>query len=219
MNAGEKVFVSWSGGKDAYLALLKAREAGLQPGCLLTFINKDSCSMSHNLPVELLSGQARALNLPQILEPVTWDSYEETFHRVSCELKQKGFTGGVFGDINITEHRHWLEKACARVAVNCYLPLWGLQEEDILSELLALKAELLIVALRKDLLEDKWLGRLLNVDFIQEVKCRGLSPCGESGEYHTLVVNGPLFKEKLEVEVSGYRSEEKVIFLDYFVKK
>ena len=75
------------------------------------------------------------------------------------------------------------------------------------------------MALRKDLLEDKWLGRLLNVDFIQEVKCRGLSPCGESGEYHTLVVNGPLFKEKLEVEVSGYRSEEKVIFLDYFVKK
>ena len=65
MNAGEKVFVSWSGGKDAYLALLKAREAGLQPGCLLTFINKDRCSMSHNLPVELLSSQARALNLPR----------------------------------------------------------------------------------------------------------------------------------------------------------
>jgi diphthamide synthase (EF-2-diphthine--ammonia ligase) len=46
-----------------------------------------------------------------------------------------------------------------------------------------------------------------------------LSPCGEAGEYHTLVVNGPLFKEKLEVEVSGYRSEEKVIFLGYIVKK
>lgn len=219
MSAGEKVFVSWSGGKDAYLALLKAREAGLQPGCLLTFINKDSCSMSHNLPVELLSGQARALNLPQILEPVTWDSYEENFHRVSCELKQKGFTGGVFGDINLVAHRHWVEKACARADISCYLPLWGLQEEDILSELLALKAELLIVALRKDLLEDKWLGRLLDDDFIQEVKSRGLSPCGEAGEYHTLVVNGPLFKEKLDVDVSGYSSEEKVIFLDYFVKK
>lgn len=209
------MFVSWSGGKDSYLSLLKAREAGMQPGCLLTFVGKNGYSMSHGLPVELLAKQAQALGLPQVLEQVTWEEYADSFHRASCALRTKGFTGGVFGDINLPEHRSWIEKACQRAAVNCYLPLWGLPEEDILAELLSRKVELLIVALRKDLLEEKWLGRLLDAQFIQELKNKGLSLCGEAGEYHTVVINGPLFRERLDIAFSGYRSVEKVLFLDY----
>lgn len=214
---GEKVFVSWSGGKDSYLSLLKAREAGMEPGNLLTFVNKEGCSMSHGLPLQLLKNQARALVLPQVLEPVTWGEYEDSFHRVAGELKLKGFTGGVFGDINLPEHRSWVENACSRAAVNNYLPLWGMEEEDILAELLQRNAELLIVALRSDLLAEKWLGTILGRAFIQELKNKGLSSCGEAGEYHTLVIHGPLFKKRLEVKFSGYRQVEKVSFLNYIL--
>ncbi|HAP32262.1 MAG TPA: hypothetical protein DCQ14_04310, partial [Firmicutes bacterium] len=86
-----KVFVSWSGGKDSYLSLLKAAEEGLEIGSLLTFIQQDeACSMSHGLPLPLLQKQARALGVPHMAEPVVWKSYEEGFQRVVTELKQQG---------------------------------------------------------------------------------------------------------------------------------
>lgn len=187
----------------------------MQPGSLLTFVGKNGYSMSHGLPVELLSKQAQALGISQVLEPVTWGEYEEGFQRAAGELKKKGFTGGVFGDINLPEHRTWLEKACQKASLNCYLPLWGLSEEDIIAELLARGAELMIVAVRKDLLDIKWLGRLLDESFIRELKGKGLSLCGERGEYHTLVIFGPLFKKRVDILFSGYRSVEKVAFLNY----
>lgn len=213
--AKEKVFVSWSAGKDCYLALLKAQEDGLEPAALVTFVQKEGRSMSHGLPRKILTRQAEALGIPVILEPVTWTSYEKGFQRVTEELWQKGFTGGVFGDINLKEHRQWVEDACSWSAINCYLPLWGMDEEAVVSELLERGARLLIVALRGDLLARKWLGRMLNEEFIQELKDKDLSPCGESGEYHTLVVNGPLFKQKLEVDFNGYRQEGKHLLLEY----
>lgn len=213
--AKEKIFVSWSAGKDCYLALLKAWEAGLDPAALVTFVSKAGHSMAHGLPREILIRQAEALCIPAVLEPVTWSGYEEGFQRVTGELRKKGFTGGVFGDINLWEHRQWVEKACSQAAMNCFLPLWRMAEEAVVSELLHRKARLLIVALRGDLLAEKWLGRFLDEEFIQELKDRGLSPCGEGGEYHTLAVYGPLFKQQLEVDFTGYRQEGKHLFLNY----
>lgn len=211
----EKVFVSWSAGKDCYLALLKAKEACLDPAALVTFIAKEGHSMAHGLPREILLRQAEALCIPAFLEPVTWPGYEKGFQRVAGELRQKGFTGGVFGDINLEEHRRWVENACSRAGMNHFLPLWGMTEEAVVSELLYRGAELLIVALREDLLPGKWLGRILDETFIRELKDRGLSPCGEHGEYHTMVVNGPLFNQKLGIDFTGCRHKGRHLFLNY----
>jgi uncharacterized protein (TIGR00290 family) len=212
----DKVFVSWSGGKDSYLSLLKAAEAGLTIGSLLTFIQEDqACSMSHGLPLTLLQKQSRALGIPHIAEPVVWKSYEKGFQRVVAELKQQGFSGGVFGDINLPEHRQWVEQACHRADIMPYLPLWGMDEEAVLAQLLEKKAELLIVAVRGDLLAEKWLGSYLGQEFIHELIDRGISLCGERGEYHTLAVYGPLFSERLEVKIKGTRRKDNVLFLDY----
>ena len=212
----EKIFVSWSGGKDSYLSLIKAREAGLKIGSLLTFIGKDvERSMSHGLPLELLQRQSHALGIPHVLEPVSWDDYEQGFQRVVGELTEKGFTGGVFGDINLLGHRQWVEEACRKAGINPYLPLWGMEEEAVLAELLSHNAELLIVALRPDLLDAKWLGRILGQDFIRELTAAGLSPCGERGEYHTMALFGPHFKKKVELQYQGTRQSGNVLFLDY----
>lgn len=217
---GKKVFVSWSGGKDSYLSLIKAKAAGLEPCCLVTYINgEQACSMSHGLPLPLLQKQAQALGIPHLAEPVTWDSYEKGFHRVVSALREEGYSGGVFGDINLPEHRQWVEEACARAQITPHLPLWGMEEEEVLEALLDNDAELLIVALRADLLAEKWLGTTLGREFINELTARGMSPCGERGEYHTMAINGPLFKERVEVQVRGTRPSpgSQVLFLDYLL--
>jgi uncharacterized protein (TIGR00290 family) len=212
----EKVFVSWSGGKDSYLSMLKAAEEGLEIGSLLTFIQEDqACSMSHGLPLPLLHKQSKALGIPHIAEPVVWKSYEKGFERVVTKLKQQGFSGGVFGDINLPEHRQWVEQACRKTDIKPYLPLWGMDEEDVLAQLLERKAELLIVAIRSDLLAEKWLGGYLGQEFIHELKSKDISLCGERGEYHTLAVYGPLFSERLEVRIKGTRRNGKLLVLDY----
>lgn len=212
----EKVFVSWSGGKDSYLSMLKAAEEGLEIGSLLTFIQEDqACSMSHGLPLPLLHKQSNALSIPHIAEPVVWKSYEKGFERVVTKLKQQGFSGGVFGDINLPEHRQWVEQACRKTDIKPYLPLWGMDEEDVLAQLLERKAELLIVAIRSDLLAEKWLGRYLGQEFIHELKSKDISLCGERGEYHTLAVYGPLFSERIEVIIKGTRRNGKLLVLEY----
>ncbi|MEW5922254.1 MAG: diphthine--ammonia ligase [Bacillota bacterium] len=215
---GNKVFVSWSGGKDSYLSLIKAKAAGLEPGSLFTFINRDqACSMSHGLPLQLLQRQARALGIPHVAEPVTWEGYEKGFHRVVAGLRQEGYGGGVFGDINLPEHRQWVEQACSKAGITPYLPLWGMAEEEVLAQLLEENAELLIVALRSDLLEEKWLGSILGQEFIRELRARGISLCGERGEYHTMALDGPFFQERVEVKIKGTRPSGQVLFLDYLL--
>lgn len=212
----EKYFVSWSGGKDSYLSLIKAKETGLEISNLVTFIGQDrERSMSHGLPLPLLQKQSHALGIPHVLEPVTWDSYEKGFQRVVAELVEEGVTGGVFGDINLPEHRQWVEEACRSAAIKPYFPLWGMEEEEVLGQLLALNVELLIVALRSDLLDAKWLGRILGQDFIRELTAAGISPCGEHGEYHTMALFGPLFKERVELKPKGTRQRGQVLLLDY----
>lgn len=211
--SGKKVFVSWSGGKDAYLALLKAGEQGLNVYTLATFISTGGKSMSHSLHPGLLQEQAAALGLPLEVERVTWESYEDGFMRLTSRLKEKGIRGGVFGDINLSQHREWVEKACGRVALAPYLPLWGMEEKEVLAELLGRGARLVVVSLRSDLLDEKWLGKEIDDDFCEMCVRKGISPCGENGEYHTLVVDGPLFKSPVQFSDGGTFKEKNHLFL------
>lgn len=210
---GEKVFVSWSGGKDAYLALLKAREQGLNVYTLATFISTGGKSMSHALHPGLLQEQAAALGLPLEVERVTWESYEEGFMRLAGRLREKGIRGGVFGDINLPQHREWVEQACERAGLSPHLPLWGMDEKEVLAELLNRGARLVVVSLRADLLEEKWLGKQIDEGFCEMCARKGISPCGENGEYHTLVVDGPLFKSPVQFCDSGTFKEKNHLFL------
>lgn len=193
----KKAYASWSGGKDCYLALQKAMEQGLSVTTLVTFINEEGRCMSHGIDTVVLHRQARALGLTLKTVPVSRKEYDQGFINVTTDLKEEGVTGGVFGDINLPEHRQWIESRCRRQSITPFFPLWGMEETAVVRELLARKAHLLIVALRSDLLDEKWIGRELDEQFLQLCLERGLSPCGENGEYHTLAIGGPLFREHL----------------------
>ena len=198
-STSEKVFVSWSGGKDSYLSLLLAREKGLNIACLLSFVGTDGSSRSHGLDTEILKRQADLLGITLETETVTWESYEKGFEKAVKRLKrERSITGGVFGDINLVEHRQWIEKISERCGINYNLPLWLMEERSVSEELIRRGGKAMLVAIRSDLVDEKWLGKLIDQSFIDYcIKC-GISPCGEGGEAHSLVIDGPLFRESLK---------------------
>jgi diphthine-ammonia ligase len=207
--AGDRVFVSWSGGKDSYLSMLMAQEQGFEIACLLSFVGGDGYSRSHGLKTAILSQQAAALGLPLHTEEVTWESYEAGFERAVIELKEKySLNGGVFGDINLEEHRQWVEKMTERCGIKYNLPLWLMEEQAVSEELLRRGGKALIVAIRSDLIGQEWLGRVMDHDYIEYCISIGISPCGEGGEAHTLVVDGPCFMKPLDYKTGSIRTRE-----------
>lgn len=207
--SGDRVFISWSGGKDSYLSLLRAGKQGLEVACLLSFVGSEGYSRSHGLKTAMLQKQAKALGIPLHTEEVTWESYETGFERAVKLLKEKyAIKGGVFGDINLEEHRQWVEKMAERCAIDYNLPLWQMEEQAVSEELIRLGGKALIVAIRSDLIEEKWLGRIMDEDYIKYCLEIGISPCGEGGEAHTLVIDGPLFSKPLDYSAGSVRSKE-----------
>ena len=196
-----QVFTSWSGGKDSCFAFYQASADGLKVRCLLNMITKDGKrSWTHGLSTELLQIQSRAIGIRLVQRQTTAANYETEFKDVLLTLKGEGITGGVFGDIDVEEHRQWIERVCQQGGIMPYLPLWGRNQEKIMRDFIDAGFEAVIVAAKADLLDEKWLGHKVDLDFLSEQKKKtDITPCGEVGEYHTLVIDGPLFKERLEI--------------------
>ena len=198
------VFVSWSGGKDSCLACHRAVANGLKVCYLANTVTEDGQrSRSHGISAEVLRVQAQAIGVPLVQCPTSWENYEAEFKRMLRALKQEGVEGGVFGDIDFNEHRQWVERVCREVGLTPHLPLWGENQERILGEFIALGFESVVVAARADLFGEEVLGRKVDLDFVKYLdklsEKKSITPCGEAGEYHTLVIDGPLFKKRLEI--------------------
>ena len=199
-----QVFMSWSGGKDSCLACYLATTKGLKVSCLANMITEDGqMSMTHGQSSELLQVQSRAIGIPLVQRRTTWNGYEAEFKEMLRAFKREGINGGVFGDIDLDEHREWVERVCREVDVTPHLPLWGQRQENLLRDFVDLGFEAIVVATRADLLGEEWLGRRIDPGFISELlelqETKKITPCGEAGEYHTLVVDGPLFQQRLEI--------------------
>ena len=193
-----KVFSSWSGGKECALATHKAISQGLEVSYLVNFISEDGeRSRSHGIKASVLALQAEAIGIPLIQVKTSWENYEENFKKVVKELLQdKGIEGGVFGDMDLEEHREWVERVCGEVGIKAFLPLWGMEAEELVKEFLNLKFRAIVIATR---LEEGLLGKVLDKALVRRISQLGSHPCGESGEYHTFVTGGPIFKRALKV--------------------
>ena len=199
-----EVFTSWSGGKDSSFACYRAVASGLKVRYLLNMITEDGKrSWTHGLSTELLQVQSQALGIPLVQRRTTMASYEAEFKDVLLTLKQEGVRGGVFGDIDLDEHRQWIERVCHDVAITPYLPLWGQAQQKILTDFIDLGFEAVVVVAKADLFGEEWLGRKVDLDFLKELdelrETKDITPCGESGEYHTFVTDGPLFNQRIEI--------------------
>ena len=199
-----QVFTSWSGGKDSCLACYRASINGLKVRYLANTVTEDGKrSYSHGLLAEVLQIQSQAIGIPLVQRRTSRDNYEAEFKSMLRAFKQEGVEGGVFGDIDFNEHRQWIDRVCQEVDITPHLPLWGESQGKILRDFIDLGFEAIVIATKADLLGEECLGRRVDLDFLKLLEelreTKGITPCGEAGEYHTLVINGPLFQKRIDI--------------------
>lgn len=193
-----KVVVSWTGGKDCCLACHKARSEGFEILYLLSFHDTKKMG-AHTIPRQLLVAQSQAMEIPLIHRDFV--SYEEEFKQVVRRLQGEGagIDGAVFG--HIQTHKNLAERLCRDLGIAVLLPLWKLDSEQIVRAFIEAGFEAIIVSARVDLFDKSWLGRRMDVEFVNDLRNfnRAIDPCGENGEFHTFVTGGPLFKKQIRI--------------------
>ncbi|HYH16844.1 MAG TPA: diphthine--ammonia ligase [Flavisolibacter sp.] len=200
----QAALVSWSGGKDSCYAAYKALQQGVQPKVLLNVLNEEGqISRSHGIPSLILQAQARAMGLPIHLIASSWQEYEHHFTNALSQLKQQyDLTHAIFGDIDLDGHREWEEKVCTKADLTATLPIWQRNRKELVLEMLQWGLQTIIVSCN-EVMGPAYLGKTLTLELVDELEALGVDPCGENGEFHTLVVNCPLFKAPLKVTTSG----------------
>lgn len=201
-----QVFVSWSGGKDCCLACYRAIRSGHNVRYLTSMIFESSGRLwPHELSPEILRMQARAMAIPMIQRTANAANYDDVYKDMLLTLKGEGISGGVFGDLSIgnnlaTNHRRWIDGVCQPTGITPHLPLWGEGRESLFRDFIDSGFVAIIIAVDGDKLGTEYLGRKVDHELLSELKLRyQLSPTGEVGYYHTFVIDGPLFKERLEL--------------------
>ena len=212
-----KVFISWSGGKETSLSCYRVmQKEDTKVSCLLNMVSEDGGhSRSHGVNSALLKLQAEAMGIPIVQRKTTWRTYEEEFKKAVLDFKRQDIRAGVFGDIDLQEHRDWVERVCKEIGIQPILPLWKRKREELLKEFIGAGFKAIVVATNAHLLGEEWLGRKIDKEFIEELKTlRNIDLCGEKGEYHTFVTSGPLFKKRIKISKSRRRFKKGRWFLD-----
>lgn len=215
--SGPGAVASWTGGKDGCLAAYKAMESGVRVRYLLSFWNRTR-EGAHEVNPALLAAQADCLGIPLIR--TGFSSYEEEFKRAVRAIdeaeraKGRRISSAVFG--HIRTHGPLVDRICADLGIEGLMPIWNMKSEEIIGELLEAGFEAVIVGVRSDLLGDEWLGRRIDGSFVADLKALdpAIDPCGEDGEFHTFVLDGPIFEERLVIEEGEAVSRGRVRFLD-----
>lgn len=216
-----QVFASWSGGKDCCLACYRAKVGGLNVRYLANTVSEDGeRSCSHGISSKVIQWQSQAIGIPLVQQRTTRGTYEAVFIKMLSAFKQEGIEGGVFGDIDFNAHREWIERVCQKAEITPHLPLWEQNQNKILMDFINLGFEAIVVAAKADLFDEEILGRKIDLDFIKHLdklrETKDITPCGEAGEYHTLVIDGPLFQQRLEILETKKVLREEHWFLEIF---
>jgi len=206
---------SWSGGKDSCFACYQAICEGYNVSHLLNFISKEYKRVSfHGTEAKLIQLQAEAIGIPLLQKETTWNGYEQEFKDAVKSLIPNGVTGMVFGDIYLQEHKDWVERVCRELGIEAIEPLWEQDPERVLLEFIDAGFEATIVSAKSELFDDKWIGRKVDREFLSHLKDNNIDLCGENGEYHTFVTDGPMFQKRIKITKSQPITRDGYWFLD-----
>jgi len=203
----EKVILAWSGGKDSAMALHALLEGGqYDVVSLLTTICEQYGRISHHgVRVELLRQQASALginlhevNLPQA--NCSMEDYEAAMEKVMLEYKDKGILTVAFGDIFLQDLREYRERNLAKVGMTAIFPIWHRDTTKIVRTFIDLGFSAYLTCVDGEKLGRAFAGRPIDTDLIHDLP-DGVDPCGENGEYHSFVYDGPIFRRPVDLSV------------------
>lgn len=214
-NAQKRKFVaSYSGGKDSSLALYQALQMGEGIALIVMLEEQGIKSRSHGMSLEIIHAQANAIGLPIYSAAATWQNYENHFIQLLHKAKTLGAESLVTGDIDLISHAEWNQSVCEKSELSLCMPLWQRPRLQIVQEFIALGFKSMIVTVNLNLgMKAKDLGQVLTSEYIDELMARGIDPCGEAGEFHTTVLDGPIFKYPLSVIKSDILYHENYAFL------
>lgn len=216
----KKAVVSWSGGKDSCFAAMQAIAQGYTPVVLLNVLNEGGgFSRSHRIPKTILEAQAEVFQKPIHLISASWPEYENKFTAALKTLKENyDLEYAIFGDIDLQAHRDWEEKVCANAGLQAVLPLWQGDRKTLVLEMLQSGIQTIIVSCNETMGE-RFLGKQLTEDLIEELEDIGIDPCGENGEFHTLVTCCKLFQKPIPVSIVQTLKHEAYWFADLQLDK
>ena len=196
----DKSFVmSYSCGKDSTLALHKMLALGGAPTALLVMFNSgDGRSFFHGADGALLERYSAALQILLLCVPSCGEDYHLAMEEALRKAKKAGAEFACFGDIDIEGHRIWGEERCRNAGLSALYPLWHANREENAREVINLGYKCVIKSVDNTKLPKSMLGKILDEALLEEMAQRGIDVCGENGEYHTLVVDGPIFRSPIQ---------------------
>ncbi len=203
---------SWSGGKDSCYALMQAIDQGHELKALVNMMNENGkISRSHGLPLAILQEQAQKLGVPIVVTPTSWNDYRENFINALLNVRDRyGVQSMVFGDIDLQPHRDWEEMVCQESGLSALLPLWQQNRRVLVNQMIENGINAMIVSCNTQMGE-RFLGRTITHELADELEGMGIDACGENGEFHTVVIDCPLFESAIELP-----SYKKVLHENYW---
>src|SRR5690242_9671286 len=199
----ENAFMNWSGGKDSALCLYKAlqlKQYNIQ--CLLTNVNASHNRISmHGVRRSLLEAQAASIGIPlqtiELPEQPTMQEYEEMMTKKLHELKSSGCSKAIFGDIFLQDLKNYREQKLKQLNIDCIFPLWKIDTTELIKEFLALGFKAIVVCANEKDLDKSFCGRIIDESYINDLPAN-VDVCGENGEFHSFVFDGPIFKQQIK---------------------
>jgi uncharacterized protein (TIGR00290 family) len=207
----EKVIVAWSGGKDSALALYEVLNSGSYEVLeLLTTVTKDYDRISiHGVRRVLLEQQAKALRIPLeemfITKGASDAEYEGELLKTLKRHRDSDVFSVVFGDIFLEDVRKYRERILAKAGMNGIFPLWKRDTKDLARTFINLGFKAIITSIDSNVLRKSFAGREYDEKFLSDLPAN-VDPCGENGEFHSFVYDGPLFCERI-----GFKKGEIVL--------
>ncbi len=200
-----KAVFNWSGGKDSALALQRYMKPGNpEIACLLTTINEGFGRVSmHGVRTELMELQAESLGFPllKVMLPEMPDmtAYEKIMGEHMSKLREDGIKTAVFGDIFLEDLRKYREDKLAQLDVRCEFPIWKVPTRELAEEFIGAGFKAVIVCVEERFLEKSFVGRQFDRNFLEDLP-ENVDPCGENGEFHSFVYDGPIFRKPVEFD-------------------
>jgi uncharacterized protein (TIGR00290 family) len=215
-----KAFVSWSSGKDSAFAFHEASRAFEITGVLTTVNSAYDRVAMHGVREALLDAQVAALGVPSsmpIPNPCPNDVYEARMEEACVRIKEQGIGHIIFGDLFLEDIRAWRVEKLAATGLQPVFPLWKRDTAKLAREMIAsgLVAHLTCIDPRK--LDRSFAGRKFDETLLRDLP-DGIDPCGENGEFHTVVMAGPMFKAPIAVRVGEVVERDGFVFADVMVE-
>jgi len=219
----KKTWLSWSSGKDSAWALHVLRQSGeYEVTGLFTTVNVEFDRVAmHAVRVELLREQAQAVGLPLHLIEIPYPCSNEQYADVMTEFMALAGSAGVrcmaFGDLYLQDVRRYREERMQGTGIEAIFPLWGRATRELLAEMLAGGLRACLTCVNPKVLPAEFAGRELTPELLESLPAN-IDPCGENGEFHSFVFDGPMFTRPLDIEMGEVVTRDGFVFADCWLR-